>query len=145
MNMAEDKYKIMVVKGQWNAITKKDEAFIALQAQYDTIRKTQTAIRKVSLLTAKKENGATGQYAWKSVAPKRNAPTTKTVDGQDYQYCPNGHKNKWVLVEGHKKGCKKDPNHPDYGKSTKKSTFKAMATIIDHEEHDSSESEEEKI
>ena len=60
MNMAEDKYKIMVVKGQWNAVTKKDEAFIALQAQYDTIRKTHTAIRKGSLVPAKKENGATG-------------------------------------------------------------------------------------
>ena len=114
---------------------------IALQAQYDTIRKTQAAIRKGTLVPAKKENGVTGQYAWKSVAPKGKEPTTKTVEGQDYQYCPNGHKNKWVLVEGHKKGCKKDPNHPDYGKST---TFKAMATIIDHEEHES-ESEEENI
>ena len=141
MNMAEDKYKIMVVKGQWNAVTKKDEAFIALQAQYDTIRKTQAAIRKGTLVPAKKENGVTGQYAWKSVAPKGKEPTTKTVEGQDYQYCPNGHKNKWVLVKGHKDGCKKDPNHPDYGKST---TFKAMATIIDHEEHES-ESEEENI
>ena len=46
MNVAEAKYKIMVGKGTWNAVTKKEESFIALQAAYDTMLKKHSAPRK---------------------------------------------------------------------------------------------------
>jgi hypothetical protein len=55
----------------------------------------------------------TGDFAWKSVAPKAGEAHEKTVKGKDYIYCPHHGDTKWALkisllagIE-HKTGCRK--------------------------------------
>ena len=80
MNVAEAKYKIMVGKGTWNAVTKKEESFIALQAAYDTMLKKHSAPRKGDGRAnplGKKKKAISNQSAWKEIAPTGNEPTEK--------------------------------------------------------------------
>ena len=147
MNMAETKYKTMVVKGVWKAVTKRDEEFIAMQARCDDIIKQHADSRKGGATQTKGKSNKTNPYAWKDVAPTGNDPTTRVFNGKDYMYCPHGHKNKWVLSKGHSgpEGCRLDPAKKDK-KQPLKSSMRAMTTVIDdHHEEDETDSEDENI
>ena len=120
LNTAESKYKTMVTKKQWNAVSKKEESFIAMKALFDSTMKKHADGRKAGTSNPTKNQA---KHAWKNVAPTGSEPTTRTFEGKDWKYCPHGHMLKWVRAEGHEV-CTKSPEYlaanPSKSAKTKK-------------------------
>jgi hypothetical protein len=123
MITAEDKYKIMVLRGEWklsaststSTTSTTDEHIVALQAAVQALTEQSTrrgnnsnrpSERRTPKATTTTTN--TGQWAWKDVAPKEGDPLFKTVNNKEYVYCPNHATTKWVLASKHKDGCTLD-------------------------------------
>ena len=129
MIIAEDKYKIMMLRGEWRqtistAASTTDDHIVALQAAVqaltEKVKKTTSPKPTTSGRTSNRGQGLnTGQWAWKDVAPKDGEPFYKTVSGKEYVYCPNHATTKWVLASKHKNGCTLDPDWNFPTKSTK--------------------------
>jgi hypothetical protein len=111
MNIADNKYKTMVLKKVWKAPTKEGEKLIALTAAYETLVKQNKGQEDPSGQpnAGKRGSGRASEWGWKLIAPTGTQPKTKTFKGKDYIYCPNHPKTKWVTAEGHKDGCNLDP------------------------------------
>ena len=113
MTIAEEKYKIMLIKEEW--VTPKgntrstEEHIIALQAQVMALQAQSTTTKKPPTKgTASKDERKTntGKWAWKDTAPKAGESKTITFEGRKYVHCPHHASTKWVLAEKHKDGCK---------------------------------------
>ena len=110
MNIADQKYKTMVLKKSWKAPTKESEKLIALTAAYETLVKKNKGNEDPSSHSNPTKRGkAASEWGWKLIAPTGTQPKTKTFKGKDYIYCPHHPKTKWVTAEGHKEGCTLDP------------------------------------
>jgi hypothetical protein len=121
MNTAEEKYKIMCIKGEWKtskgaaSVTANDQHIVALQAlqaqvaalQANQFPKAPPGPSSATSNNDRKNN--TGKWAWKDHAPKPNEPKIKTFEGRAYCHCPNHKSTKWVLADKHKDGCTLDP------------------------------------
>ena len=116
MSIAEEKYKIMKIKGEWKTpkttAPSNEEHIIALQAQVLALQMTmntatQTTEKKPPKTPDRKTN--TGKWAWKDKAPKGSESKTCTFEGRKYVHCPHHTSTKWVLADKHKDGCKLDP------------------------------------
>ena len=120
MSIAEEKYKIMVIKGEWkptkgnNAST--EDHIIALQAQVLALQAaslaTTTSTKKApakSSTTKEDRKSNSGKWSWKDVAPKAGEAKSITFEGRKYVHCPHHASTKWVLADKHKDGCKLDP------------------------------------
>jgi hypothetical protein len=127
MILAEEKYKIMVLRGEWTATsgrggTTTDEHIVALKAEIEGL--------KASMKKAPNNNATsgaastnTGKWKWKDSAPKGQEPKFKTFEGREYVHCPNHKSTKWVLAEKHKDRCTLDaswkyPGHHHSGPAT---------------------------
>jgi hypothetical protein len=117
MQMALEKYKTIVSKGEWLQKTSKELDFIAMKTEIKQLRQNALKPKTPSKTVAKtktvaaKENRNTGKYAWKALAPKTGESHEKTVEGKDYIFCPHHGSTKWVLkvnLQGieHKSGCR---------------------------------------
>ena len=111
MNVAEAKYKIMIVKRTWKATASKpkagagkDDDFIALKATMKTVLKTLAKKNGKGAHNAQFE----GKWAWKLIAPKGSEPHTREFEGKKYVVCANHPPTHWVLAEGHRDGCRLD-------------------------------------
>jgi hypothetical protein len=122
MSVAEEKYKIMTIKGQWKHHKKTtaptaDEHIVALQAQVEALQAMQSKPTNYKQSSKASAGGPTttdrrnntGKWAWKDKAPKGTEPKVKTFEGRVYVHCPNHESTKWVLADKHKDGCKLDP------------------------------------
>jgi hypothetical protein len=78
MESALNKYQLRVEKGIWNAMGRKDEQIMALQAQLEGKLKT----RKEPPIKKGKD-----PYAWKKEKPRAGEGDAKTVDGKKYHWC----------------------------------------------------------
>jgi hypothetical protein len=78
MESALNKYQLRIEKGIWNAMGRKDEQILALQAQLDSRLKAPK-------LTP--TNKGRDPFAWKKSKPKDGEAVTKTVDGKKYHWC----------------------------------------------------------
>ena len=132
MLLAENKFKTLKEKSQWQAPSEEEEKIVALEAEVKALR-NQTKPRRDN-----KEGGNKGynnhskgkakskvkpksgdkEFGWKSKAPKEGEPKTKTVGDTKWHFCEK-HK-RWTLhtteeCKGH--GLKKG-EHGDKG-STK--------------------------
>ena len=149
MSIAEEKYKIMMITGEWKVPksttrTTTDEHIVALQAQVQALQAaTATKAKPVKPGTATNDRrNNTGKWAWKDKAPKEHEPKAKVVDGRQYVYCPNHESTKWVLADKHKDGCKLDPTwkFPSDGakpKDDQKLTFaQALMHVVDECDED---------
>lgn len=158
MVIAEDKYKIMLLRGEWRAstttastTTSTDEHIVALQAAVLALSEKKTK-RVDTKGKGKTASPNTGQWAWKDVAPKEGEPLTKTVGTKQYVHCPNHASTQWVLADKHKDGCTSDPTWkfpvpngkkaPD-GDTKQLQYTKAMMGIVKHD--DGSDDEDEVI
>ena len=121
MIIAEDKYKIMLLRGEWKHSTTTntsttDEHIIALQAAVQALTDQQSTRNNTPRSNAPRNKGKgisstsmnTGQWAWKDVAPKDGESLHKTVSGKEYVHCPNHATTKWVLASKHQDGCTLD-------------------------------------
>ena len=123
MSVAEEKFKIMMIKGQWKTHKKTsapttDEHIVALQAQVEALQAMQTKYNNPKpppkggaggVAAASDRRNNTGKWAWKDKAPKGAESNVKTFEGRVYVHCPNHASTKWVLADKHKDGCKLDP------------------------------------
>jgi hypothetical protein len=86
MMSALNKYELRMENGTWNALSRKDERIIALQAQIDSLGKQKEPTN--SKKKSKKKND--DEYAWKKVQPS-NGEMKKVVKGKTYHWCPKHH------------------------------------------------------
>jgi hypothetical protein len=166
MIIAEDKYKIMTLRGEWKATTSSststttDDHIVALQAAVQALTE-QSARNGSNINKSSERNGKgkkvkttnTGQWAWKDVAPKEGESLFKTVGGKEYVYCPHHATTKWVLAHKHKDGCTLDTNwkfptkHDDAKAKDKKQLqyTNAMVGIASKQGYSSEEDEDENL
>ncbi len=120
MTIAEDRYKIMKIKGEWKAgkaTPTTDDHIIALRAEIQALQAaTSTAKRATPAGAASGNTNAmarktnTGKWAWKDKEPKATEPLIKMFEGRKYCHCPNHKSTKWVLADKHQDGCTLDAN-----------------------------------
>jgi hypothetical protein len=121
MLIAEDRYKIMVLRSEWKetksvAESTTDEHIIALRAAVEALtdkskKSNQTSTANgANRTTTRPPNQNTGKWAWKDIEPKANDPTWKVFQGKEYVHCPHHATTKWVLYAKHKDGCTADPS-----------------------------------
>jgi hypothetical protein len=117
MQMALEKYKTIVGRGEWMQKSAVQLDMIAMQG---TIMALQGQLKQNAAPANNKDKKTPGKsaarnsdnkFAWKLVAPKAGESHEKTVEGKAYIYCPHHAATKWVLKinrEGieHKTGCK---------------------------------------
>jgi hypothetical protein len=120
MSVAEEKYKIMKIKGEWKSsktnTPSTEDHIVALQAQVLALQ-AMSQPKKKGKENASVKDGAnkedrknnTGKWAWKDKSPKGDEPKTLMFEGRKYVHCPNHSSTKWVLADKHKDGCKLDP------------------------------------
>ncbi|CAB9526634.1 unknown protein [Seminavis robusta] len=114
MNLALEKYKILVSKKAWMKKTEEEMEIMVLKAEISQLRKTPSATGSSQQKKAAtpRQGKDDDKYAWKQVAPKAGEPQEKKVNGKEYIYCPHHQTTKWVLkvnnkgVE-HRTGCSK--------------------------------------
>jgi hypothetical protein len=101
MQLADNKYRMMVESGEWNRPSKQDEQIQALLSE--VAQKTQNQPKKPGPKKEpsvnkdpKKDKGKGGKkkdndknYAWKKVPPKEGEPHTKKMRQKTYHWCPN--------------------------------------------------------
>lgn len=129
MELAENKYKLLVENNQWNSPNEDQQKIIALAAQVKSLKKTSTKRSTLNSTSKPKERkdknsssttsesknrSTTGRDksknrsdppAWKLKAPKAGEPKSKTIEGKKYHWCP--YHQMWTL---HKpEDCKKKP------------------------------------
>ena len=115
MNTAEEKYKIMLVRGDWKvaqnsaATLTTDQHIVALQAQINELTAGNPTPKKATKNADGAAKANTGKWAWKDTAPKGTESKIKTFEGRSYCHCPNHKSAKWVLSDKHKDGCTLDP------------------------------------
>lgn len=110
MELAENKYKMLVEKDQWNAPTEEQQNILALTAELALLKKNQTKAKPTykakltSSTSPKSKNYAAdkskkkrdeGVPAWKKKAPSGNSPKEKDVEGKHYYWCP--HHKLWTM------------------------------------------------
>jgi hypothetical protein len=121
MVMAEEKYKIMMIRKQWSSTNQStkgttsaaDDNIIALRAAVEALtqaskKKSNKAATTTSSGNSNPTSQNTGKWAWKDIAPKDNESKFKSVGNKEYVYCPNHPGTKWVLAAKHKDGCTLD-------------------------------------
>lgn len=159
MSIAVAKYKTMVEKKTWQALTPKDEQMIALKAELEEVKKSnQATLERDNSSTPRNPRNQrttttrrfTGAQKWKGVAPKAGESREKTVGGREYVHCPYHKELKWVLKEGHAKGCTNAPAGPtppkkqkSAGATKEKQYAEAMAHIHDGDYDEESDDEGE--
>jgi hypothetical protein len=79
MESALNKYQLRMEKGIWNAMGRKDEQIMALQAQLDSRLKAPKG--------PPSPRKGKDPYAWKKNKPKSGEAVIKTVDGKKYHWC----------------------------------------------------------
>jgi hypothetical protein len=128
MLLAENKYKTLVEKGQWQAPTEEEEKIVALQTEIRALKNGRGADKKAKNKPTKKEGNSKGggdkskkkDEAWMHVAPKEGEPKAKSYNGKQWHWCANH--QKWCLhsteqckgvgttAKGANKGKKPDGN-----------------------------------
>jgi hypothetical protein len=137
MILAEEKYKIMVLRGEWattsgRGVTTTDEHIVALKAELEVLKASMKKAPSNSQTTAGTASGNTGKWKWKDSAPKGQEPKFKTFEGREYVHCPNHKSTKWVLAEKHKDGCTLDaswkfPGHTHAAQSAPQASSESAA------------------
>lgn len=131
MLLAENKFKTLKEKSQWQAPSEEEEKIIALEAEVKALRNKAYKPKNDSKGGNKRYNnkdsdnrkskfkstGDDGKHKWKTIPPKEGEPKTKIVDDTKWHFCEK-HK-RWTLhsteqCKGH--GIKKG-EHGDKAKT----------------------------
>lgn len=150
MTTAEEKYKIMVITGDWKgtkATPTTDDHIIALQAQIVALQNKvgKPAAKKTGTKNVLDRRNNTGKWSWKEKAPKANESQFHTFEGRKYVHCPHHANTKWVLAENHADGCKIDAKwtYPTEANAEDKLTYAhALLHVVENcndEDDDASE------
>ena len=95
MQLAANKYKVLVDEGMWNAPTPEQEKIIALEASIKKLSKAQSvkSAPKKEIPTEPKDpnqkKGRSPKPAWMLIPPKAGEPTKKKVNEKWYHWCKN--------------------------------------------------------
>ena len=151
MLLAENKFKTLKEKSQWQAPSEEEEKIVALEAEVKALRnqtkpkrdnkggnKGNNDYNKGKPKSKVKSKGGDKEFGWKSKAPKEGEPKTKTVGDTKWHFCEK-HK-RWTLhtteeCKGH--GLKKG-EHSDKGtsKPTNPKLVRAQEATLRYAERD---------
>ena len=106
LQLAFNKYKLLLDQGKWLEMDPSDAKLVALTAQIEELKKNNSKLqhclkrpkfKKVKSEDKKKKlkKDNDDKWKWKSVKPKEGAPTTKKVNNKTYHWCI--HHQKWTL------------------------------------------------
>mmetsp|Transcript_26944 Transcript_26944/g.32675 ORF Transcript_26944/g.32675 Transcript_26944/m.32675 type:complete len:412 (+) Transcript_26944:369-1604(+) len=131
MAEAEAKYKALKLGNKWNALSPEQEQIVTMSAElkeskdknikfvsaFSKVTKKKPAVKKDKKKKKKKDKKEVknSEWAWKSVAPTKDDPKTKEVNGKTYHWCL--HHKKWTLHSneqcdlGKKKGDNENANN----------------------------------
>lgn len=156
LTIAEVKFQTLDQRGEWKAISPKDEHIIALQAQVSKLegKTAEKGAKKADKIKGKDKTA----WAWKTVAPKAGEATRKKFQDKWYIFCPHHQSTKWVLEENHAGGCRNAPGgdgiatptatvpgavKKDNEAAKKKLTYaKALLSVMEKDEEDNDSGEE---
>lgn len=106
MKLALNKYKTLLESKQWNAKSMEDSQIIALEAKIkwfqDNCGNSKTMIYNPECRGPQPQNnckqhskpGVNKGSDWRHIAPKQDKQKKKSIQGQDYWWCPNH--QRWV-------------------------------------------------
>ena len=98
MQMALNKYRILVDKGQWNAPTEEQQKIFVLQAEIQQLKKSKknsssntsaTTAAASSSKPSKDRKQKKEKPDWMTKKPSEGEPKQKKVGGKQYYWCPN--------------------------------------------------------
>jgi len=130
MDLALNKFKMLVESKRWNLPSAKDvklEAqIVALTAKLEYLKNNKVT-KEGNMDKREKARKAelVKKWAWKLVLPKENEPRTKHFDGKDYHWCTN-HVS-WTVHTA--KECNMMPSGISAQKHTKKPKDKSAEAI----------------
>ena len=151
MKLAENKFKMLVEDGLWQAPDEQAEKIIALEAQIKKLESNKKknnnkkADKKSNKDKGKSSNKKAERPAWMSVPPKSGESGKKTVDGdtKPWYWCPK-HES-WVRHtpqeckgKGYnpKANDKKEDSKPQEGNKEKLTISKALNAVMNADEDD---------
>ena len=146
MSKAENKYKALVERDQWNEKSKEEEQIVALNAELKKLKLTSKFSKKDSKKNTdkkdyKKKGNKKKDVSWKTKAPTGKEPKTKKVDGDTWHWCH--HHSRWVQhtpAECRLKDNKTSDAKPSDGKSKDKTV--AFANMVEYETDSDEENQE---
>ena len=113
MAKARTAYQVAVDNEKWGALSEDRQAIIAMKAELNQLKDKKLKVDTNQKKNDKKKKKPKGKekekkedkkkkkydVEWKLKGPKPGEPTTKTVDGKVYNWCPyhNDNKGKWVI------------------------------------------------
>ena len=98
MTLAENKYKIRMVQGTWNARTPEEEKIIALKAYIKKVESGASQTKTDKKKPPKEKETKRGKQEpepWMTVPPKTGEPNEKKREGKTWHWCPNH--AKWTI------------------------------------------------
>jgi hypothetical protein len=160
MKLAENKYRMLVEDGQWQAPDEQSDRIIALEAQLQQLKKQKPAPKpgpkgKPGNNPRGKDKKKKNRPAWHFVPPKQGEPHTKTIKGdpKPWYWCPNheawgrhpatgpdGCKGKGHVPDKFKKGTNK-PKATAKGANHRLTVSKALTAIMHADAEEDEESE----
>ena len=146
MTLADNKYKILKLRDQWDAPSAEEEKIIALEAKVQLLEKQAKRTKRPTnekdgnqRRADKQGKGNEGQAWWRTPPTAAEKGKSKIVKGREYWWCPNH--NKWVRhkpSECQGKGVKPDANKDkDKDKTNPNQNLriaKALKTIMEDDE-----------
>ena len=99
MQLADNKYQAMILRGTWAAPSKEEMQIVALASEIEEMKKDKEMYKanftnKIKELNNKYKTGRSkkqnnnDKFAWKKTPPSNNQ-STKTHDGKSYHWCVN--------------------------------------------------------
>ena len=139
---ADAKYQSRILTGKWSAPTKEQGQILALTAQLEKLKASDSkkpnkpASGDKPSKTARKNKS--NEWAWKDILPKEGDPVTKDFKGKHYHLECKFHPDRWVCHTSEE--CSKNPDATTANKSSpEKRRLKAakLAAALLEEDNDS--------
>ena len=95
MEVALNKYKILVESEKWNAPSDQDTKIIALTAEIHALKLSKGSTGKQEGKESERKYRNKSDNAWKKIPPEESEPTKKSVGNTTYNWCV--HHNYWTI------------------------------------------------
>ena len=91
MEVAANKYKMIVEEGSWKSPTASEEQFVALTAEIAALRQTQFVKKgdRKKKVRSNTKGELNSSNSWRTLAPKEGDPHTKSVGKRAFIWCPH--------------------------------------------------------
>ena len=129
MELALNKYKILLESEKWNAPSDQDSQIIALTAEIDALKHRESNANTNASKKAGNNRQNKSGNAWKKVCPEKGDPTKKTVKNTTYNWCVH-HKYWTIHSSADCRGIQGAPPTTSKKAATSNKTLQAESAIV---------------